>query len=376
MNKVKILFILPSLSGGGAEKVISIIIKYLNRKHFTPILLLVANVNKTDAFYKNIPEDVEVISLENSRARYSLIKIYLLIKKYKPHIVFSTLGYLNLLVSFLISLFKNKTVFIAREANTVSIINKETNNTNIFNFLYKVLYPKFDHIICQCDFMRNDLISNYNIQKNKIVVINNPVEINDGADFHKNRDSGLYDRSKINLLAIGRLTYQKGFDLLLKTVTFLGPEYFLTILGEGPLYGELVNLSKELGLTNRIRFMGFIKNPESFIAQADLFVLSSRYEGFPNVVLEATLLGLPVVAFKSPGGIVEIIENGINGWLVEFGNIKEFSTTIEKAINAKLPPEEIHLKTMMKFNHTKIISEYEQLFKKSISIKFKKTFNF
>jgi glycosyltransferase involved in cell wall biosynthesis len=110
-------------------------------------------------------------------------------------------------------------------------------------------------------------------------------------------------------VAAGRLAAEKGFDLLIEAIALLSdPRIHLTILGEGPLRGELEALARERGVSERVRFAGFQANPYVFFAKASALVMSSRFEPFPNVVLEALACGTPVIATPAPGGILEILE--------------------------------------------------------------------
>jgi glycosyltransferase involved in cell wall biosynthesis len=114
---------------------------------------------------------------------------------------------------------------------------------------------------------------------------------------------------------------------------------------------------KKLHIQNRVNFLGFKDNPYKYMAQADLLVLSSRYEGLPNVVLEANACGLPVVAYNCPGGTREIIKDGLNGFLVECGNIDELTFKIEESIKYSWNKEEIQ-QYAHNFSVSKIISIY------------------
>jgi glycosyltransferase involved in cell wall biosynthesis len=171
----------------------------------------------------------------------------------------------------------------------------------------------------------------------------------------------LYDKNKINLIAVGRLAYQKGFDTLLDIMKQLDDRYHLTLLGDGPNRKALIQYIKDNNLQNKVTLKGFVDNPYPYMRQADIFVLSSRFEGFPNVVLESNACNTPVIAFDCPGGTKEIIVENKNGWLVECQNVKKF---IDKL--TKLDYQKQINNSFSKFKVEEIINQYESFFNKII----------
>ena len=124
---------------------------------------------------------------------------------------------------------------------------------------------------------------------------------------------------------------------------------------------KLKRQATKLKISNKVSFLGFKNPPYEYMKHADVFALTSRYEGFPNVVLESCAVGCPVVAFNCPGGIEEIIDNGINGFKVTPGNIEFYARSLIKASETKFDSNEIINSTRKKFGLKKIISQYEEI---------------
>lgn len=350
-----ILFILPDLNQGGAERVITILCNELDRTKFCPKLVLF----KKEGYYLNhLKDDVEIIELNTTRIRYSIFKIVPLIRKLKPAIVFTGWGEISAFLSPIIGLF-SKTKFITRETNVVSEHVKRKEILYFYRF-----YTNFHQIIAQSDDMKNDLVQNFKINPSKIEKINNPVDfelINRLKEENLKLD---YNTNYKNIVAIGNLSPRKGFDLLLNVFTHLKDEPIqLTILGDGAFRDELVNQKEKLGLTN-VSFLDKVNNPFPFVKQADLFILSSRYEGFPNVLLEAGACGTYSLANNCPGGINEIIQENINGEIYDITDEIGFAEKIKSILKEKHYEEKIIESIQSRFSKNVIIKQYESIFEK------------
>jgi glycosyltransferase involved in cell wall biosynthesis len=320
-DKITIFFILPDLESGGAERIVTTIANHLPREKFVSTIML---MRKEGAYLDLLKDDVEIIDLKVQRIRQSIVPIIREIRKRKPQLVFSGFGEVNAYISPLIKLFP-KTKFIARETNVVS---QHVTRPEI-KFFYR-FYNNYHKIICQSDDMYQDLVKNFNINEDKLVKINNPVDF-EAIDLQLNNQNipAEYDYSYKNVVAIGNLSARKGFDNLLKVFCHLKNEKIkLYILGDGRDKELLHKMKTELGLEN-VFFLGQKKNPYPYLKFADLFILSSRYEGFPNVLLEAGACGTFALANDCPGGIREIVQSGLNG---EIFNIEQHEVFAQKVI--------------------------------------------
>ncbi|SIT00020.1 Glycosyltransferase involved in cell wall bisynthesis [Kaistella chaponensis] len=353
MKKISIIFILPDLETGGAERIATTIANHLPREKFEPKILL---LRKEGGYLELLKEDVEIIDLKIQRIRNSLIPILKEIKIRKPDIVFSGFGEINAYLSLFIKLFP-KTKFIARETNVVSqhVTRKE------IRFFYK-FYSNFHKIICQSDDMQNDLIENFKIKKEKIIKINNPVDfdfINEKLEISEKPES--FKEGFKNVVSIGNLSSRKGFDNLLKVFNHLKNEKILLhILGDGRDKELLHQMKTDLGLEN-VLFHGQQKNPYQFLKFADLFILSSRYEGFPNVLLEAGACGTYSLANNCKGGITEIIQPKINGEISDIENPEKFADKIVSILAETHDSEEIKNSIKSRFSKELILERYEKL---------------
>lgn len=352
-KKISVMFILPDLETGGAERIVTTIANHLSRDRFDIKILL---LRKQGGYLSLIKKDVEIIDLNIERIRNSLKPILSQIYRRKPDIVFSGFGEVNAYLSLFIKLFP-KIKFIARETNVVSehVTRKE------IKFFYN-FYNNYQKIIAQSDDMMNDLVDNFNIKKHKITKINNPVDfefINEKLLISIKPESFKYNYK--NVVAIGNLSARKGFDNLLKVFSRLKNEnIILHILGDGKDRELLHQMKDFLGL-KKVIFHGRQENPYQFLKFADLFILSSRYEGFPNVLLEAGACGTYSLANNCRGGINEIIQDKVNGEISDIENHEDFSQKIMQILQGYYDADVIKASIKSRFSKEIILDRYEKI---------------
>jgi glycosyltransferase involved in cell wall biosynthesis len=257
------------------------------------------------------------------------MRLIAILRQLRPDVVLSTIGHLNLTLLLIRPFLPRKTRVFVRESNVPSMSFSDSFKLRLYRHLYPFLYPRADVVICPGQGIKEDLCKNFRISEEKIVTIPNPVE---AEEIWKNRKSysNPYRQGLINLLAAGSLTRQKGFDLLIKAFVAVKkniPSINLTIL-DGPEERKLKTLASSLGVEDSVLFPGFQGNPYPYFFHADLFVLSSRWEGLPNVVLESLACGTPVVAFECKGCVSEIFDDASQGALVPPGDIEALGKTI------------------------------------------------
>ena len=307
--------LIPSLNTGGAEHVFANVANHLDRSQWDIELGI---GHETGPYLDELNPDILRYELGQTRARLAVPPLVRLVRERRPDAVLSTLGF-NLAASLGRRFFPRRTAWVAREGNAVSafindVARDRPSTAAAYRWVYGWAYRRADLVICQSEAMRDDLMGTFNVPEHKLRVIYNPVDLRIVLRPHTSRRGG-----GPRLLSIGKLHHQKGYDLLMQAfgeVRARFPTATLTILGEGAERPSLEALRDRLGLSECVSMPGVAADPYPELVDADLFVSSSRYEGLPNVVLEALVCGTAVVATDCPGGTREIVAHGRNGFLV------------------------------------------------------------
>jgi glycosyltransferase involved in cell wall biosynthesis len=262
----------------------------------------------------------------------------------EPEAMLSVFGYVNIIASLAWRMAGVRTRLLLNEQNTVSL---ESGNASkwrgrLVPWLIKHFYPWANGIVVVSHGVRDDMAQLTKIPLERITVIYNPSVVR--AEVWKKAQAPLdhpwfkADQPPV-LVAVGRLQMQKDYPTLLHAfakVRQTRPARLL-ILGEGKERPLLEELIKRLGLEHDVSLPGFVMNPYAYMARASLFVLSSRWEGLPTVLIEALCCGTPVVSTDCPSGPREILKDGQYGQLVPVGDVDELARAIAAALNDRAP---------------------------------------
>lgn len=310
---------------GGAERVISILLKHFAGKDFELYLILLEN----DIKYE-IPKGVKIISLHNNlsgsfRKLLSILidpfRLKRIVVKENIEVVISFLERANFINILSRKVGGNHKV-IASVRNIISKVYKRYSIPNIFmRFLCRILLSQADLIIPNSDEGARDLIINFHNPKSKIRVIYNPIDVNKIYYMSSEATRDLFDGNKKTVINIARFHKAKGHAYLVKAFYSLVQKVDaqLILIGDGEERKIIETLVKSLGIKGKVYFLGFQHNPFKFLRHASVFVLSSTTEGFPNVLLEALACQLPVVATSCSDGVFTILAPNIGHSSFKYG---------------------------------------------------------
>ncbi len=372
MEKKRILIVIPKLVIGGAERLTIYLLNRIDRKKFDLGLCLFEDIGE---FKKHIPEDVKVYLLKkkNRWSFFRLIKRFkLVIDEYNPQIIYTRMWYATLISVIVRLIYFIKIPLLANEEHNHIV---EIKGYAILNILKRYLiawaYRKSDLVIVPSYGVRRDISKKYKVPIIKTIVIYNSVDINLIENSIKseidNKIAKKFDKDIPVIVAFGRLIKRKGFEDLLNAFKIVHSKMKIRLIfiGDGEERNRLECLSKQMGLENDVIFLGYQENPFTIIAKSNIFVLSSHWEGFGNVIIEAMACGIPIISTKCPYGPDEIIADGENGILISVGNPYEMAQKIIMLLNDKARLQKLSeggKKRAKDFTVEKMVSGYEMVF--------------
>lgn len=333
----RIAFYLSSLGGGGAQRVVLTLANAMAEQGVHIDLVL---VKARGPFLAQVHPGVRIVDLAVGNVMLSLPGLIRYLRRERPVALLSSLKHVNVVALIARQLSLVPVRVVIGEHNTLSRSRKTSFKDRLLPLLMRVLYPKADLIVAVSQGVANDLCASLGLAKEKVQVIFNPVVRSEIAE----QAAAPLDHAWFQpgeppvILGMGRLTEQKDFPNLIHAFALLRKQRDcrLVILGEGELREELEALAESLGLTASISLPGFVDNPFAYMARAGVFVLSSRWEGLPTVLIEAMACGAPVVSTDCPSGPVEILQGDVWGRLVPVGD----SVALADAIAATLDDDQ------------------------------------
>ncbi|AWV98042.1 glycosyltransferase [Arcticibacterium luteifluviistationis] len=317
--KQKVLFFVNAYSGG-AELMTLNIAGFLDPERYEVIFYVIGK--DLGRIAKFIPADktVHLIKVKYFKD-FLTTKIFFVLLKEKPQIAFSSLMPINIRLCFASILFFRIKVII--RANNYLHTQSSIQKIRLF-----LSYHFANKLIVQTDEMNSEHVKILRLNSEKVVTLANPVNT-EKIETKLTKATSLFNKSVINYTFVGRISKVKGLDTLLSAfhqVIKKKPNSILHIVGDiegtfSPYYLELREQASSLGIQNSIIFHGFSTNPYVYMKYADCFILPSRNEGLPNVIIESLYLGTPVVATNSVPVINRLINNGIDGYVVDVDDI-------------------------------------------------------
>jgi len=345
----KVVFVLPSLKAGGAERVISHLSSKMDKEIFL-VTLIILGFEK-DSVYNTT--GVNIVYLERGRLLKAAPSLFNSLKKIKPHIVMSSIGHVNIMMG-LFSIFFRRIKFVGREASVISSMSKfSTKKWLLPKSVTRFLYNKLDAVVCQSSDMFHDFIKIYGFPKERMHIIHNPAP----EKIEVERTSSNSNR---RLITVGRLSAEKGHERLLHILSAVNFDFTYTMVGSGNQELKIKALAKELNIIDKIDFVDHTQDVNKYLSTHDVFMQGSYVEGFPNALMESCAVGTPVIAFNAPGGTKEIVENGVNGYLAN--SEAEFKKYLEKMVDESWEVNAIMESIYRKFDSKYIVQKYQNLF--------------
>ena len=368
---MNILVFIANLNGAGAQRTtLNLVNSWVENNH--SVTLVIGGLQaEYPSYFDLVNENVTTIFLKKSKSIYCLLFLIKFLYKNVFDIVFapSPESSAVLMLAKHFSFVQSKAV--VRESNFRSY--KKSNQFSLRFLFYKFAYKSANQVIALSHGVKEDLIVRFNMDESKIKVIYNPVDflfIKRQMMDNKYLSQRLKKerRGVIRLIAVGRLSKQKGFDLLIHSIALLNDDNIhLSIFGEGEERHNLESLIVQKKLVGKVFLEGYTKNPYVNMQASDIFILSSRWEGFGHVIVESMACGLPVIAFDCKSGPSEIIKNGVNGILCQAESTLCLADEINKLSyneNKRSNIRNSALNEIMKYDAEVISSEYIELFKR------------
>jgi glycosyltransferase involved in cell wall biosynthesis len=338
----RIAIYLPSLRGGGAERVMVTLANGFAARGFAVDLVL---AKAEGPYLKDVASTVRVVDLDSPRTLLSLPGLVRYLRRERPVSMLSALNHANVVAVAAKQLARVPMRLVVSERNTLSVSNRGSRalRVRLLPWLMRGAYRRADGVVTVSAGVADDLVAALDLPRKHVRVIYNPMVTDTLLAQSKLplSHSWLAPDQPPLVLAVGRLTPQKDFRTLIHGFARLrqARPVRLVILGDGEQRGELEAIVGELGLSQDVALPGFVDNPFAWMRQASLFVLSSAWEGLPGVLIQAMACGAPVVSTDCPSGPAEILENGRWGRLVPVGDAEALAVAMAATLDEREHPD-------------------------------------
>jgi glycosyltransferase involved in cell wall biosynthesis len=328
VKPTELLIFRPTLGQGGADRVTVTLLQKLDRARFNTSLVL---MRREGSLVGEVPPGVNVCSLDARSLWTAWLPLLRVVRERRPEVFFSTSSGANITAILAHALTRQKGRLVLSERN-VLLHGAVSVKKKFILLLKRMLYRRADIITSVSQGVKDDLVAKLGIAPERISVVYNPV-VTDGLSLMADEtvEHPWFGEDVPIILAVGRLVLEKDHETLIEAFRAVrdGRRARLVILGDGPLRGKLEALVKARGLKADVWFAGFDKNPFRYMSKCTVFVLSSRQEGLPGVLIQAMSCGAPVISTDCPAGPSEIIEPGVDGLLVPVGDVSALAGKIE-----------------------------------------------
>lgn len=354
---MKIALFILDLGPGGAQGVFVNLVNYLYKQHYDIEVV----VQKTDGavYLSEIDAGIPITSLHNVSTKKAIGPIANFLSVCRPDLVlaFAPELAINLLIAKMLT--RQHFKIIGRCMNTISQEYQHAAffRKHITSTIMRLLYHKIDHAVAQSEGMKDDLVKNWGFKDKQVTVINNAMQ-----PAYEEESLREVSRTRENtLLFVGRLEEQKGLPLLLRAFAQMQrKDVTLKIVGNGSLKTDLQKQAQALSIADRVVFIEHSRQIMPFYQHAHATVLSSYFEGFPNVLIESIACGTPVVSFDLPSGPSEIIQQNINGLLVPYLDVPALAKAMDDALNRTWDENAIR-QSAQRYRRETLLSRYTAL---------------
>jgi len=364
MERGRVGFFMPGLAGGGAERAMLTLAEgMVDRGYGVDLVVCSARGPLLD----EVPRSVRLVNMGVQRIIAGLPGLVRYFRRERPVAMLSALAPANCIAVWARCMAGVATRLVLVEQNTASVasVSAAALRERFMPTLMRYAYPRADGIVAVSDGVADDLAHRVGLERHRIEVLYNPVVTPRMQELSRARADHPWFAEEASpvVLGVGRLTKQKDFATLLRAFARVRQHRLacLVILGEGEERKALEQLAAQLGIQDDVTLPGFVSNPYSYMRQASLFVLSSAWEGFGNVVAEAMACGTPVVSTDCPSGPSEILDGGLYGRLVPVGEAPALAEAMLAALNGAVPSGDALRARADHFSAQAVLGAYERV---------------